>query len=142
MGGRKKVVRWRWVVGFEGVYQVSDHGQVRSVDRILYRKRKTGIVAYRMKGKMLKIHTNGTGVTLPTDRYENRCQMTHSVSVLVCTAFNGKPTKNRPLCLHRDDDNSHNHYKNLYWGNFSDNLKDAWRNGKRPNPTWNTRRSA
>lgn len=50
--------RWRWVVGYERLYQVSDHGQVRSVDRVVQHprggptKRKGGILRAGPKSQL------------------------------------------------------------------------------------------
>ena len=35
---------------------------------------------------------------------------------------------NKPLVLHRDDDKMNWSLHNLYWGDWSDNNYDAWRN--------------
>lgn len=45
----------------------------------------------------------------------------------------GPPKPNdgaRYICCHRDDDETNNHISNLYWGTYSDNGKDAVRNGR------------
>ena len=44
------VEEWRPVKGFEGLYEVSNLGRVRSLDRII--KRRNGNIVY--KGKILK----------------------------------------------------------------------------------------
>lgn len=66
--GKTKVVTkmskevWRDVVGYEGFYQVSDLGRVRSVDRIIVEK-ATGIKR-KLKGRLLTpaIRSNGYAV--------------------------------------------------------------------------------
>ena len=44
---------WRDLVGYEGLYQVSNLGRVRSVDKII--KTGRGYVSRLVKGKMKKI---------------------------------------------------------------------------------------
>lgn len=43
---KEEIEEWRAVVGFEGQYEVSNHGRVRSLDRLDFR-------GYRRKGKIL-----------------------------------------------------------------------------------------
>ena len=49
---------WKDVVGYEGLYQVSNYGKVRSLDRNI--KYKDGRVYYT-KGKILKAHLQNNG---------------------------------------------------------------------------------
>lgn len=48
--------------------------------------------------------------------------------VLVLMAFQPRPI-DKPLGLHRDDNQFNNHLNNLYWGTPSDNNQDSVRNG-------------
>lgn len=114
---------WLPVVGFEGLYEVSDHGRVRSVDRSF--TRSTGR-SYTVRGRVLKESKAGRGyprVTLyqggPKARYVHR---------LVLEAFEGECPKGRIAC-HWDDDPTNNHLSNLRWGTPSENNHDKVRNG-------------
>jgi hypothetical protein len=42
---------WRPIAGFEGLYEVSNHGRVRSLDRVIARSNG---VPYRARGRVLK----------------------------------------------------------------------------------------
>ena len=48
---------------------------------------------------------------------------------LVCHAYHGPPPHDGALVRHLDDDRTHNHARNLRWGDHIDNLRDAVRNG-------------
>ena len=48
------IERWRDITGFEGYYQVSDHGRVRSVRRTVPRERY-GI--WRWEGRLMRLRT-------------------------------------------------------------------------------------
>ena len=49
---------WRDVVGYEGLYEVSSHGRVRSLDRYITDKR--GGVRFQ-RGKIIRLHKSRTG---------------------------------------------------------------------------------
>lgn len=117
------VERWRPVVGYEGRYEVSDHGRVRSLDR--YARTRSG--QRRVPGKVLALTPTSEGyrcVNLSADGTARVC----NVHVLVLTAFKG-PRPDGMEGLHADDDGAHNHHSNLRWGTPSDNARDAVTNG-------------
>ena len=51
----ERAERWKPVTGHEGIYEVSNHGRVRSVDRTV--TRSDGQV-HRRKGKLLRTPLN------------------------------------------------------------------------------------
>jgi hypothetical protein len=117
---------WLPVVGFEGQYEVSCLGQVRSVDRIVVfcdgRKRFA-------RGRIRKSHPfTDRGYRAVTLCSENHCRP-HSVHVLVLTAFVGPPPSGTE-CLHDNDIADDNRLSNLRWGTRSENLYDMVRNGR------------
>jgi hypothetical protein len=54
------------------------------------------------------------------------------VARLVLKAFVGEPPTDKPLALHGNDDPTDNRVVNLRWGDSTENLEDARRNGKYP----------
>lgn len=112
--------RWLPVVGYEGLYEVSDAGRVRSVDRIGFRgKRLRGrILAFRMlpNGRP-RVSLSRDGVAVDAYPYH-----------LVLEAFAG-PRPDGMECLHWDDDSMNNGLPNLRWGTRAENMRDMSRNG-------------
>ena len=52
--GRKPPEQWRAVPGYEGIYEVSTLGRVRSMDRVTFRLQPDGCLGpSRYRGKML-----------------------------------------------------------------------------------------
>lgn len=49
---------------------------------------------------------------------------------MVCAAFHGPATTDRPIARHLDDNTSNNTPGNLAWGTHADNASDAKRNGR------------
>ena len=116
--------KWLPVKGFEGYYEVSDLGQVRSIATIRphggYRRRKWPGRVLSAKPK----EENYCKVTLYGDRIVREVR----VHVLVAEHFVPNPG-NMPFVCHKDDDKSNNAAINLYWGSNADNMRDRWNNG-------------
>lgn len=114
----KNPERWLPVVGYEGCYEVSDLGRVRSVDR--YVKGKGDSVRYRPSKMMrLRKYNHRWRVTLS----KNGKKRMHNVHQLVLAAFIG-PCPVGQVCMHITSvtpevcDNS---LSNLKYGTPSDN---------------------
>lgn len=120
--------RWLPVVGYEGYYEVSDRGRVRSVDRVV--EYRDGRVR-RYAGVALKQAANPQGhmqVRL-SRRSSTRLTLVHR---LVAEAFVPNPD-GHPLVRHWDDDPANNRSTNLRWGDQVMNMQDAARNGRNHN---------
>lgn len=119
-----QVEKWRAIPGYEGRYEVSDQGQVRSLG--LRVKARGGKTAFR-KGKVLRTAVKAHGylqVTLIDAKGRRWCALVHQ---LVCLAFVG-PASGLQVC-HWDGDRTNNCLSNLRYGTASDNSADRWRHG-------------
>jgi hypothetical protein len=118
---------WRPVPGYEGRYEVSDHGRVRSLDA--YCGNRFGTRTLR-KGRMLKLSvvtpSGQRSVQLADGRGNLKAVKVHR---LVLLAFRGPPPPDKPFGLHKDDDPANNYLPNLRWGNQSENAYDSVDNG-------------
>ena len=121
--------QWLPVVGWEGFYEVSDHGRVRSVDRTIMRRNRWGqIRPVRFTGKLLAQRPDHEGrLRVQLGRGE-RTQTEAKVHILVLEAFVG-PRPDGLDGLHWDDDRTNNTVENLRWGTHSENMQDSVRNG-------------
>ncbi|MCC2030629.1 NUMOD4 motif-containing HNH endonuclease [Microbacterium allomyrinae] len=111
---------WRAVVGYEGVYEVSDHGRVRSLNRLDSRGR-------RRRGQMLRPATHKEGYRHVSLRRDGVAK-TRKVHLLVLAAFVGP----RPIGLvgcHRDGDPGNNEVRNLRWDTQRSNVLDSVKHG-------------
>jgi len=113
--------RWLPVVGFEGVYEVSDLGRVRGVPRANSR-------GDRLPGKVLRGVRHSAGYMKVHLRREGR---SHNLYVhrLVLTAFVG-PCPLGMEALHRDGDPANGSLANLHWGTHAENVSDIIRHGR------------
>lgn len=109
---------WRDVVGYEGIYEVSDRGRVRSLDRIV--KANNGIV-YKRKGKYMKITENRYGyptVNLSKDG-SNKIKSVHR---LVANSFVGESNL---IVNHKDGIKNNNNLENLEFVTQKENMNHA-----------------
>jgi len=112
--------QWRPIPGYEGLYEVSDLGRVRSIDRKDMRGR-------RCKGVVRRLQTDPDGhrrVLLSKDGK----QSTAKVYRLVLLAFVGPPPEGFEA-LHADGNPANDTLANLSWGSRSENLLDRVRHG-------------
>lgn len=123
--------RWLPIPGFEGYYEVSDYGQVRSVDRRVIGPIRPG-QRRTHKGRVLRDYS-----TTPADRLSDRRMVTlcvdggrryMQVHALVMLAFVGPRPAGMQIC-HGNGDGTDNRLSNLRYGSASDNTFDMVRHG-------------
>ena len=121
--------QWKPVNGYEGIYEVSSHGRVRSVDRtVTY---SNGQVRH-LKGKVLRTPLGKRGGYPFVDlRYQGKGQ-TRYVHSLVAESFIGTRPEGMEVC-HNDGDSTNNHLDNLRYGTSRDNELDKVRHGTHNN---------
>lgn len=116
--------KWRDVVGYEGIYKVSNKGVVRSLDRKILRS--DGVEVFK-KGQILATKINDRGyveVKLSKDGYG----VYKKVHRLVSEAFIENPL-NKEEVNHIDCDKTNNNVTNLEWVTHSENQVHAHREG-------------
>jgi hypothetical protein len=118
---------WRSVEGYEGLYEVSSLGRVRSIERIIL-----GLfdVPHRYKSRVLSPRRNGDG-HVKVALYRDRVRTNVHVHSIVLSAFVG----HRPPgadARHLNGIPSDNRLANLEWGSRSQNMLDKkWHAGQR-----------
>ena len=117
--------QWKPVNGYEGIYEVSSHGRVRSVDRTV--TRSDGQVR-RYKGKVLSAGLSKRGGYPLVSLYTQGKNQSHYVHSLVAETFIGSRPEGMEVC-HNDGDPTNNHLDNLRYGTPSDNELDKVRHG-------------
>lgn len=117
---------WRWVPNYEGVYEVSNIGRVRSVDRTVayYNWRACAKINHSVKGRILRPGKASSGYyTVALGRGNSR-----TVHSLVAEAFLG-PKPDGHEVLHIDGSRTNNCVANLRYGTRSENMLDAVKHG-------------
>lgn len=116
---------WKSVRGFEGYYEVSNHGRVRSLDRIVPNHLTGGESV--IKGQVLKGRLNRGGYRQVTLCVAQK-NTTRTIHRLVAQAHIPNP-EGLPLVLHGILGKEDNSVANLRWGTNSDNMYDKRRDG-------------
>jgi hypothetical protein len=117
--------RWLPIPGYEGSYEVSDHGRVRSLDRWIEtrqgRRFKRGVVR---RTKTLNSGYQALPLLLDGD------QRFFTVHKLVMLAFTGpRPGDDIDIC-HRDGNRTNNRLSNLRYDTKSANAQDTLEQGR------------
>ena len=117
-----KMEEWKAVVGYEGLYEVSNRGQVRSLDRVVPTRKGKRFC----KGKLLK-STKSKGksgkyyMTVALSNGAEKTPKTYWVHRLVAKAFIPNPD-NLTDVNHIDENPSNNCVDNLEWLSHKDNM--------------------
>lgn len=115
---------WRDVVGYEGLYQVSSEGRVKSLERVV--KRKDGRRRLQ-KGRFLKPSRDHCGYKKICLTDANSKQKSFLVHRIVCQAFHENPW-NKSEVNHINEDKSDNRSCNLEWCTRKENCNHGTRN--------------
>lgn len=115
---------WKDIEDYEGIYQISNLGDVKSYDK--YVKKKHGLIFY--KGKKMKIIYSGKypfiGLT------KNRKQKVHLIHRLVAIHFIPNP-ENKSQVNHKKGIKTDNRASELEWVTPSENIIHAYQTGLR-----------
>ena len=101
------------VYDYTGLYQVSNLGRVRSLDRIDGN-------GHTLRGRILKLRIDNKGYQY-VGLYKNGKRVRFSIHRLVATAFVPNPD-NLPVVNHKDENPSNNVCTNLEWCTQKENL--------------------
>ena len=115
--------KWKDVIGYEGYYQVSNLGRVRSVDRIVRHSKNSTM---KQKGRILSLTPRGKCNHLLATLHKDGHRWTASVHRLVLASFVG-PCPEGKECLHGPAGVADNSVSNLKWGTSSENHYDMHR---------------
>jgi hypothetical protein len=115
---------WKDVVGYDGLYQVSNFGNIKSLDRKRWSGRNNSYSLF--KGKELsKSKRRGY---LRVSLTKSKIEKTFSIHRLVAIAFIPNP-ENKPQVNHKDGDKLNNNEWNLEWNTASENTQHSFDNG-------------
>lgn len=106
---------WKDISGYEGLYQISNVGRVRSL----------------ITGKILK-ELNSTAGYLQVVLYKNRISKRMLIHRLVAESFIHTPEKKRTV-NHKNGDKHDNSVNNLEWATHKENMRHAYATGLKIN---------
>lgn len=121
---------WKPIEGYGGLYEVSNLGRVRSLDRVIYRTYK-GHPYWPMtlKGRILRSGTDrgGYSFVILQNHGKKRCRLVHR---LVADAFMDN-IENKPQINHIDGNKKNNAVRNLEFCTQHENMQHSVRIGLR-----------
>ena len=119
------MTEWQSVLGYEGHYEVSKTGEVRSLDRVVNRAPRGSFV---VKGRLLKTQVNcRSGYEQVGVKLDGKRRTLH-VHTIVLEAFVGPRPEGMVGC-HGNGDRLDNRLVNLRWDTPSENNYDWVRSG-------------
>ncbi len=119
--------RWLPVIGFEGLYEVSNRGRVQSLDRIAMSRNRSGPVVKHLRGKILAQTIDGYGYLAVSLRRDGKARP-YRVHGLVGEAFLG-PRPPGMDTRHGPAGRLVNSVVNLCYGTRIENEQDKIRDG-------------
>jgi hypothetical protein len=116
---------WKKIVGYEGLYEVSDLGNVRSLDKVVPKWDGFRLLKGRvLKKKLTQFGYHSVALT------KNGKPKHYFVHRLVATCFIDNPdTKTKTQVNHIDGNKTNNAVDNLEWVSASENIKHAFKTG-------------
>lgn len=114
---------WKDIEGYEGLYQVSNMGRIKSLER--YKENHGKLQKVEEKIKTINIKNSGYQFV---QLYKNNKYKNLMVHRLVAQAFIPN-VDNKPQINHIDGNKLNNNVTNLEWCTNSENNKHAWNTG-------------
>lgn len=110
---------WKDIKNYEGIYQISNFGNIKSLDRITFNGRRHTY----SQGKFLKLSKTANGYIKIMLRKNNK-SITELVHRLVAESFLSN-NDNKQLVNHIDKNKSNNTLHNLEWSTYSENQRHS-----------------
>ena len=116
---------WRDVVGFEGLYMVSNYGNLKRYAKT-WKSGRNGSQVKSLPESLVKTRTTAWGYEVCTLHKDGQ-KITQRVHILVAKAFidNDDP-EHKVQVNHIDGNKLNNNVKNLEWCTPADNMDHAW----------------
>jgi len=116
---------WKPIPGWEGIYEASNYGQIKSIERVVA---TNTVNQYRtVRERIMKIQTTKDGYKLVSLKHKNK-RFSATVHNLVMMSFVGPRPEGLCIC-HNNGIPSDNRLDNLRYDTPSSNTQDKWLHG-------------
>lgn len=127
---------WRPIQGYEGIYEVSNLGNIRSLDRYINTMNNGTLCTRFCKGRLLKIDYDKDGYARINLHFKQDKRF--GVHRLVASAFIPNPA-NKPTVNHINGNKFDNRVENLEWATYQEQNDHAVSIGLRNSSTYSDR---
>lgn len=110
--------KWKPIKGYEGLYEVSDQGKVRGLERTVIKKNG---VPFTARECTLRPHKTKKGYLL-ADLWKDNKEKRFYIHRLVAEAFIPNPKALKEV-NHKDEDKENNSVENLEWASRLENVR-------------------
>lgn len=121
---------WKDIAGYEGLYQVSNLGRVKSLDRCVQRgngiMKKQGRIMNQTR--LIRKPEQGKAIYHTVLLSDSGMHKRYLVHRLVATAFISNPLQ-KDQVNHIDGNGENNNVSNLEWCDGKENMRHAWETG-------------
>jgi DNA-binding NarL/FixJ family response regulator len=118
---------WKDIAGYEGLYQISNLGNVKSLERKIRANKHGGIKT--IKERLLSICYNEHGYKIVNLWKDNKF-ITQRVHRLIANAFIPK-VDGKPFINHKNSIRDDNRIENLEWCTQKENMQHAYNSGSK-----------
>lgn len=118
---------WKDIKGYEGLYQVSNYGRVKSLPKIHKTTKNYNKLGYITKEKILRQRKTQRGYFLVTLYKEQKGKSLYVHRIVANMFISNKD--NKPCINHKNGDKNDNKVTNLEWCTYSENMIHAYATG-------------
>lgn len=120
---------WKDIPGYEGFYQISNLGTVKSLERTIFSE-SSSVKQRVLKEKVIQPHLSGDSTKYPTIQIQkDGKKQKFKIHLLLLELFKGKRPSPDHVARHLNDNPMDFSLSNLEWGTHSQNMKDKFVNG-------------
>lgn len=120
---------WKDIPGYEGFYQISNLGTVKSLERTVC-SASSSVKTRNLKERVIVHHLSGDSTKYPTVTIQkDGKKQKFKIHLLLLELFKGKRPSPDHVARHLNDDPMDFSLSNLEWGTQSQNMKDKFKNG-------------
>lgn len=117
---------WKDILDYEGIYQASNLGQIRTAPGKITYTNKHGVRHWQCR--IMKGRGNNPVTGKRVGLWKNGIVKDWLVARLVAITFLGKPTKEANTVNHKDGNRFNNNIENLEWLSLGDNIRHGFDN--------------
>lgn len=120
---------WKDIPGYEGVYQISNYGRVKTIERKVYNPGMLGDCKYRTVPEKIRKHNIMRGYHIVTLLYNKKAKA-YKVARLVLQTFGSEPPSDKYQVTYLDGNKDNLHISNLAWMTASEVMAQATKTGR------------